>query len=423
MIKLLIISDDFTGALDTGVKFSSVGAATKISTDTQMDFPGAITEEVLVLCVPTRHLSAREAYDMIRHIVERAAQGKIRCIYKKTDSALRGNIGAELSAALDGSGEKNLFFIPALPGMNRITEAGIHYIDGVPASESVFGQDPFEPVVLSCVPDLVHLQCDVPVKVVSRDAVPAFYPDDEWCIYVFDCVDRQDMALEVKRLSELGCLKLLAGCAGLAECLPEYLSLTIRERPRKRVTANRLTVLCGSVNPISCSQMDYGERRGFRRVHIPASQLLGEGGFLSDDHAKMDWLWDLYCQFPYLAIDSLQDGQEQVLEETPELSREDIRQKISCRMGLILKELMDRGADACFMIIGGDTLLAFMDAIDCHELVPICELQAGVVLSQITYRGKKYDIISKSGGFGEEDLLVSLQKETGIPALKQCAMC
>ena len=66
--------------------------------------------------------------------------------YKKTDSALRGNIGAELSAALDGSGAGVLSFLPAFPRMNRTTAAGIHYIDGIPAAKSVFGQDPFNPV-------------------------------------------------------------------------------------------------------------------------------------------------------------------------------------------------------------------------------------------------------------------------------------
>ena len=126
----------------------------------------------------------------------------------------------------------------------------------------------------------------------------------------------------------------------------------------------------------------------------------------------MDYLWTLYSQSPYLMIDSLQSDGEQVLEGTPDLTLEDIRQKISCQMGLILKDLIDRGADSRFMIIGGDTLLAFLEAIQCHELTPICELQPGVVLSRITYRGRQYEVISKSGGFGEEDLLVTLQGET-----------
>lgn len=415
MIKMLIIADDFTGALDTGVKFSTAGSRTKVSTDTEMDFTADIPEEVLVLCAPTRHLPAREAYDMIRRIAARAAAAHIGCIFKKTDSALRGNIGAELSAVLDGSGEKCLCFIPALPGMNRITVEGIHYVDGVPVHQSVFGQDPFEPVRESCVPDLLHLQCDVPVKIIPSGETESFQPGDETCIYLFDCASKEDMEKEVRILHQQHRLNILAGCAGLAESLPAYLGLTMGVKPAEEAAADRLTVVCGSANPISCSQMDYGEQRGYHRVHIPADRLLSDNDLSTGSGAMMmDYLWNLYSQFPYLMIDSLQSGGEQVLEGTLELTLEDIRQKISRQMGLILKKLIDRGADSRFMIIGGDTLLAFMEAIQCRELKPICELQPGVVLSRITYRNRQYEIISKSGGFGEESLLVTLRGEREI---------
>lgn len=413
MIKMLIIADDFTGALDTGVKFSAAGSRTKVSTDVEMDFTSDIPEEVLVLCAPTRHLPAREAYHIIRRISERAAAAQIGCIFKKTDSALRGNIGAELSAVLDGSGETSLCFIPALPGMNRVTIDGVHYIDGVPVHQSVFGQDPFEPVRESRVPDLLHLQCGIPVKVIPSEGAESFQPSGETCIYLFDCASKEDMEKEVRTLYHQGCLKVLAGCAGLAESLPPYLELAEEHcQPAEVSGADRLIVVCGSVNPISCSQMDYGEQRGYRRVHISSEQLLHGGSLCQGSGAAMmDALWSLYCQSPHLMIDSLQSGGEHVLEGTPELTLEEIRQKISRRMGLILKELVDRGADARIMIIGGDTLLAFLESIQCHELTPICELQPGVVLSRITYRGRRYEVISKSGGFGEEDLLVTLQGE------------
>lgn len=94
MIKILIIADDFTGALDTGVKFSSAGARTKVIMDVEMEFTTETEAEALVLCAPTRHLPAQEAYRMIRRITERATAAGIGCILKKTDSALRGNIGA-----------------------------------------------------------------------------------------------------------------------------------------------------------------------------------------------------------------------------------------------------------------------------------------------------------------------------------------
>ena len=157
MIKGLVLADDVTGALDAGVKFSDAGLKTKVSllpkieeTDT-----GA---SVLVLCVPTRHETPETAYRQVRALSARAAEKHIGCIFKKTDSALRGNVGAELTAVLDGSGEHELFFIPALPAMNRVTINGIHYINGVPVHESVFGDDTFEPVTESYIPALLETQ-------------------------------------------------------------------------------------------------------------------------------------------------------------------------------------------------------------------------------------------------------------------------
>lgn len=420
MIKMLIIADDFTGALDTGVKFSSAGAKTKVVTDMEIDFHQDMPEEVLVLCAPTRHLPAKEAYDTILRIVRRAAQANIGCIYKKTDSALRGNIGAELSAALDGSGEEALFFIPALPAMNRITLEGTHYIDGVPVDQSVFGQDPFEPVEKSYIPDLLHQQCDETVHVVPREQLQHISPGDLKGICVFDCASKADMEKEVQFLAEQNCLRLLAGCSGLAESLPAYLGLTNADAGEKKKSLNKLLVICGSVNPISCSQLDYGETRGYRRIHISAENLLGNAETMrGDENDPLDYLWNAYRQSEYLMIDSLQGDGEQVLEGTGKLTLEEIRQRISRSLGRIIKGLLDRGADSRILIIGGDTLLAFLEAIHCTELTPVCELQPGVVLSLVSYQGKQYEVLSKSGGFGEENLLETLQEEYQFPGGKR----
>ena len=40
--------------------------------------------------------------------------------------------------------------------MRRITVDGVHYIDGIPVKESVFGQDPFEPVMYDRVDELLR---------------------------------------------------------------------------------------------------------------------------------------------------------------------------------------------------------------------------------------------------------------------------
>ena len=60
------------------------------------------------------------------------------------------------------------------------------------------------------------------------------------------------------------------------------------------------------------------------------------------------------------------------------------------------------------LITGGDTLLQCMDYMGVHEIEPLGEMDAGVVLSRFTYHGITRYVISKSGGFGAENLLTEL---------------
>lgn len=161
MTRLLTIADDFTGALDTGVQFAARGARTCVVTDPAYDFSRVEAEnQVLVLDAETRHLTPEAACGVVRRAVEEALAAGFTHIYKKTDSALRGNVGAELAAVLEGAGAESLAFLPALPKMDRVTRGGVHYIGGVPVAESVFGQDPFEPVRCSSVAEIIAAQTD-----------------------------------------------------------------------------------------------------------------------------------------------------------------------------------------------------------------------------------------------------------------------
>lgn len=109
MIQLLIIADDFTGALDTGVQFAGRGIRTRVFTGPERSLSGPDPDvSVAVVDAGTRHLGARQAYDTVYRLTRQAAALGIRRILKKTDSALRGNIGAELSAVLEASGEEQL---------------------------------------------------------------------------------------------------------------------------------------------------------------------------------------------------------------------------------------------------------------------------------------------------------------------------
>ena len=112
MLRLLMIADDFTGALDTGVQLAAHGIPTQVVVG-QADL-SACSSTVLVVDTETRHLPAAKAAKAVEELTRSAVENGVGCIYKKTDSALRGNIGAELAALLKASGARNLPFLPVL---------------------------------------------------------------------------------------------------------------------------------------------------------------------------------------------------------------------------------------------------------------------------------------------------------------------
>ena len=276
MIKLLVIADDFTGALDTGVQFSNQGISTKIILyrENEKIFSDEYAEEdVLVIDAETRHLMPDKAAYIIRNIILQSRENKISHVYKKTDSALRGNIGAELSAALEAAECEVLPFIPAFPEMGRTTEQGIHYINGEPVSTSVFGKDPFEPVCDDAVADILHRQTDVNIVVISSEQKEL---PKEKGIWVFDAGTEADLKQIADKLFEDNHIALMAGCAGFAKFLPKLLKLTSQKT--KKVKLNKkIFAVCGSVNPITQAQLNEGEKNGYPRIYLVGKEKMETG--------------------------------------------------------------------------------------------------------------------------------------------------
>ena len=74
----------------------------------------------------------------------------------------------------------------------------------------------------------------------------------------------------------------------------------------------------------------------------------------------------------------------------------------------MLGKLFTSPALGTLLLTGGDTLLQCMNSVGARELEPVCELESGIVLARFTYQGRTRYVITKSGGFGQEDLLVEL---------------
>lgn len=126
MPRLLIIADDFTGALDTGVQLAKRGIDTLVAVmrDGRVDLRAPC--QVLVVNTESRHIPPLEARARVTAVVQSAPAAGFTHIYKKTDSTLRGNIGTELAAVLGNVAATELIFVPAFPKLGRFTIDGLN---------------------------------------------------------------------------------------------------------------------------------------------------------------------------------------------------------------------------------------------------------------------------------------------------------
>ena len=405
----MIIADDFTGALDTGIQFVKNHVKTAVFADDRQFSPGSCAADAVVINSDTRNASSDEAYAVIRRIVRAGMDAGIEYYYKKTDSALRGNIGSEIRAVMDETGNNVVRFVPALPHMNRYTRNGVHYIDGVPAGESIFAKDNYSPVRHSAVADIIHEQSDVPVIIHNNPE-----PGCEHGIHVYDAETEEDLQSVSAALKQQGSCRIFAGCSGLAQFVPELLNMegaAHLELPLRK----GLLVICGSTNQVTKDQLNDAEQHGFVRHTLAPHMTLDETWVKSDECEQyLDACRNDLNRTGRLMIDTndRNPGETEYYAREHGLSAEGVRTGISAALGILLKRLLDGGVRCTLLLTGGDTLLGFMKQIGAGQLTPIKEEAPGVVLSKLEYNGYDYPIITKSGGFGNRELLSELAERT-----------
>jgi 4-hydroxythreonine-4-phosphate dehydrogenase len=148
MPKILIIADDLTGAADCGAAFAQCGFITKVllAGTGALGLPTAEARDadVLALDVDTRCMNPADAAQTVAQIVrvwDQPPIGDPRLLFKKMDSTLRGNVAAELAAALRARRESLgdtvcILLATAFPACGRTTVDGRQFVNGKPLADS-----------------------------------------------------------------------------------------------------------------------------------------------------------------------------------------------------------------------------------------------------------------------------------------------
>ncbi len=393
--RLLILADDLTGALDSGVQLARKGQNVVILTDRDVPFPEEASADVMVIDTETRHVDPGTAAQIVETLVRIAAQHGYERIYKKTDSGLRGNIGAELEAVLKASGRDHLNFIPAYPATDRKTIDGVQYVNGQPLAESIFAHDPINPITVSRVDELIHQQSRVPAGPAEAQG------QAKKGIVVYDAESNEDLKRIADELQKEDDFVLTGGCAGFLEVFPVAKQQT--SIPEIRLTQNRLLVLSGSVNEITRSQLTYARQQGGLSVHVPMD-LIVKGKWTRNE--KQRYLHELIQNAgdnPLILVDTLGEISEDLTLDPGQLA-----EVIAENMGCLANEIADTLPSYVMMIIGGDTLQGFIRSRHIQELHPIAEIDPGIVAASYEESGTEHYIITKSGAFGSPDQLIRI---------------
>ena len=320
-----------------------------------------------------------------------------------------------MEAVAEQSPEGQLFFVPAFPQMNRTTEHGQQLIEGMPVAQSVFGQDPFEPVRNSDVAAIIAEQSKLPT-VITEAGEPIRLTGPG--IQIYDAKSMEDIRKTGEVLRQNGKLNALAGCAGFAAILPSLLGLEHAKAARQPRLDKRLLVICGSVNPITLSQLDEAEQNGFVRLRLtPEEKLTDHYWETPAGQEKLKAMTEAVSRSDCIIIDTNDaDGNRSTRQyaEQRQMKVEEMRQCIADSIGRAAKYLIEadgpgeNGTCRTLMITGGDVLIQTMGELGVAELHPICEMDPGVVLSGFTCKGQKRYVLSKSGGFGPSDQLLRI---------------
>ena len=133
---MLVIADDITGAAEMA------GIAFEAGEDVRLVCGGdTTTSGTIVIATDTRSMTEDEAIAETRHIASHLSPLTTH-LFKKTDSALRGHVVAELKTLMETMGYQRAVYLPANPSKGRIIKDGVYYINGTPIDQTDFSFDP-----------------------------------------------------------------------------------------------------------------------------------------------------------------------------------------------------------------------------------------------------------------------------------------
>lgn len=415
----LIIADDFTGSNDAGVQLVNKGMTVNVFFDWQHanfcenNSNTEHTNSVMVINTESRATTSEEAQKRIKTVM--ANNSKDKHCYKKIDSTLRGNIGAEIEALLDSTHYKVALVIPAFPKMKRITKKGKCYIDGIELIKTEFASDPKTPIyssnIKACIEQQTTLLCEeIYLETVRsqqlQHQIEALI-DKNHKIIVIDAESDQDLQLIIQQILPIQEQVLLVGSAGLIDFLPIVAKQKVKTDSNTK--SNPLLVIAGSMSETTQQQISYTIKNGnnnWKVVDIEITDLILKfpDRKLTKYIEQIQQILD-YHQHCIVRTSSNRADRHKIDSycQKYQLTRTQLGEQICQSLGLLVKHLQFHN----LFLTGGDVAISVAKSLGAIGFKIEGEVSVGVPYGKlISEKNLHYRVFTKAGGFGCQDIFL-----------------
>ncbi len=380
-----VIADDLSGAADTGIAFA--GSCTPA--DLVLDRVQARWDHSWLTIIDT---DTRDAAPLAAAAIIHAVARNIResdHVFKKIDSALRGNAGVELGALRESLSDRTVLVAPAIPAAGRVTLGGIQRVHGVPLHAAQVwidqaGDPPPTVAVALHEPDARVLG----LNVIRSPDLPQRIACAVGKVAICDAQTESDLLAIARAGLSAPCPILWVGASGLARALASQM-LPPRAPPVVPSVPTALVVI-GSPTGMARSQAQALALAGADWVTVEKSDLLSmtvaEAMRLSRDLAQRA---------------AARTTVISVTGDVNAAARSDVHQALARITGPAAAQA------GLLVLLGGATARAVLAYQGAQSLRLICDLGEGAVLGRIRTVQPTY-VITKSGSLGDELALVRL---------------
>ncbi|WP_442797326.1 D-threonate kinase [Pantoea vagans] len=399
---VLVIADDFTGANDAGSGLAQAGARVHVLFGTAAPQSDEAAD-VLVISTDSRAVSTRQAAERVTQLVQHyAAQLQQGWLFKKIDSTLRGNVGAETVAALRASGKKMALVAPAVPRLGRTTREGSVWVNQRLLTDTEFASDPKTPILSARILDQMQIDgMEIDLVTLRSDRLDAVLAAAQGVVVV-DAETEADLARLVTAASRLAEKPLLAGAAGLSDALGAALSV----RPSRPVLA-----VVGSMSRQAVQQIDtLLNQRAVEIVDVGIRQLFQQPAW-PDRKRWIDQAAAALRAGRHTVIRTCQHASQRYeiedLCQQHRVTRQQLGEAICQLLGEMTLSLCQAQLPHALYLSGGDVAIAVAQALGASGF-KIQGLVAGCVPHGVLLNSEfTLPVMTKAGGFGDENTLVA----------------